>query len=462
MEIRIIGGSHAAIACATRAREEYPDARIVIYEKNKNIGFIAQSIPLYLSGNTNFLKMSSYTTISELENLGILVKTQFSVTDIDMEKKVLKTLDLVGGCEGEDSYDKLVLATGSYPSLPLVKGDFRDKLFVIKNYADAEKIKKFMRVSRSVIIIGGGAIGVEIAQLMNNARIQTTLIHSSDNILNRYLDQDVAEDVQQTLSLRGVEIVTNSVVTDIQEETIKNTNPSQSNREWKISRVTTRDGREFVADGVIYAAGFRPNSFLVADQLELGDKGAILVNDYMQTSHPDVFAVGDCSTTTVTNVKKPIYVPHVSDAIRQGDVAAVNLLEPKIKLNKSQGTYKLNFDEEMTLCMTGLSLEKSKAEGFDCETAYVRDDYVDSDDYFELWLIYEKGTHKILGMQSKGVAPEIAAQADIISLAIQNNLTVDDIEFTDFYYKHGFKDPKSFVKLVADKIRQQEKMAERY
>ena len=91
MEIRIIGGSHAAIACATRAREEYPDARIVIYEKNKNIGFIAQSIPLYLSGNTNFLKMSSYTTVSELENLGILVRTQFSVTDIDMTKKCLKS-----------------------------------------------------------------------------------------------------------------------------------------------------------------------------------------------------------------------------------------------------------------------------------------------------------------------------------------------------------------------------------
>ncbi|GAB2022625.1 FAD/NAD(P)-binding oxidoreductase [Pseudolactococcus yaeyamensis] len=462
MEIRIIGGSHAAIACATRAREEYPDARIVIYEKNKNIGFIAQSIPLYLSGNTNFLKMSSYTTISELENLGILVKTQFSVSDIDMTNKVIKVVDLVEDNEFEDKYDKLILATGSYPSLPLVKGQFRDKLFIIKNYIDAEKIKRFMRVSRSVIIIGGGAIGVEIAQLMNNAKIQTTLIHASDNILNRYLDKDVAEDVQKTLALRGIDIVTNSVVTDIQEETIENTNIHEGNVGKTISRVITRDGREFVADGVIYATGFRPNTFLAADQLELGDKGAIIVDDYMQTSHPDVFAVGDCSTTNVTNMKHPNYVPHVSDAIRQGDVAAINLLEPKVKLNKSQGTYKLNFDEEMTLCMTGLSLEKAKEEGFDCKSVYVRNDYVSSEGYFELWMIYERGTHKILGMQSKGVAPEIAAQADIVSLAIQNNATVDEIEYIDFYYKHGFKNPKSFMKLVADKIRQQEKMEQLY
>lgn len=462
MEIRIIGGSHAAIACATRAREEFPNAKIVIYEKNKTIGFIAQSIPLYLSGNTNFLKMSSYTTASELENLSILVRTQFSVTDVDLSTKTLKVIDLVENVESEDTYDKLILAMGSYPSLPLVKGEFRDKLFIIKNYTDAEKIKRFMKTSRSVIIIGGGAIGVEIAQLMNNAKLQTTLIHSSDFILNRYLDREVAEDVQKTLALRGIDILTKSVVVDIQEEIIENTNIHEGNVGKVISRVYTKDGREFVADGVIYATGFRPNSFLVADQLELGDKGAILVDDYMRTSHPDVFAVGDCSTTNVTNMKTPAYVPHVSDAIREGDVAALNLLEPKIKLNKSQGTYKLNFDEEMTLCMAGLSFEKAKNEGFDCKSVYVRNDYVSSDGYYETWMIYERGTHKILGMQSKGVAPEIAAQADIISLAIQNNATIDDIEYIDFYYKHGFKNPKSFIKLIADKVRQQEKLEELY
>lgn len=87
---------------------------------------------------------------------------------------------------------------------------------------------------------------------------------------------------------------------------------------------------------------------------------------------------------------------------------------------------------------------------------------MNSDGYYETWVIYEKGTHKILGMQSKGVSPEIAAQADIISLAIQNGTTIDDIEYIDFYYKHGFKNPKSFMKLVADKVRQQEKIEKLY
>lgn len=457
MEIRIIGGSHAGIACAIRAREEYPDSHIIVYDKQKNIGFIAQSIPLYLSGDTNFLKMSSYVTTSDLEKLDILVKTQTSVTEIDMEKKTIEYTDLVDQAEGKDSYDKLILATGSYPSLPLVQGEFQDKLYVIKKFEDAVKLKKFMRESRSVVVIGGGAIGAEISKIMNNAHIQTTLIHSSPFILNRYLDKDVAEDVQQSLESDGIEICINSLVTGIQEELIDTGNVRK-----KVSHVFTRDGREFIADGVIYSTGFRPNSFLVADQVELGDKGAIAVDEYMQTSVPDVFAVGDCATTTLTNVKVPTYVPHASDAIRQGEVAAVNLMQPKVKLNKSQGTYKLNFDSENTLCMTGLSLSKAQQEGFNCDVAFVRDDYVNSDAYYEMWMVYEKETHKILGMQSKGTAKEIAAQADIISLAIQNDMTVEEIEYTDFYFKHGFKNPRSFTKMVADKIRQQERIAKIY
>ncbi|MDR1605642.1 MAG: FAD-dependent oxidoreductase [Streptococcaceae bacterium] len=452
MKIIIIGGSHAGISCALRAREEYPESEIIIFETQKEVGFISQSIPLYLSGATDFLKMSSYTTALELEKRGIDVHTQMSVTAVSLAKKEITYVDLLSQDEHLVGFDKLILATGSYPVLPMVKGDFQDKLFVIKKFEDAIKIKKFMNESRSVIIIGGGAIGVELAELMNQARFRTTLLHSSDYILNRYLDEYVAIDTQKSLEERGVALYTHSIVTDIFEEEIQTGKKTK-----KISRVVTQDGREFTAEGIIYATGFRPNTALVANQVLRGDKGAILVDEYMQTSHPDVFAVGDCSTTIMTHVATPRYVPHASDAIRQGEVAAVNLLAPKVKLNKSQGTYKLNFDQDIALCMTGLSFRKAKQEGFDCEVVYVEDRYANSDQYYQLWLVYEKGTHKILGLQSKGTAPEIPAHADIISLAIQNDMTIEEVEFTDFYYKHGFKNPKSFTNIIADKIRRQEK-----
>lgn len=103
-------------------------------------------------------------------------------------------------------------------------------------------------------------------------------------------------------------------------------------------------------------------------------------------------------------------------------------------------------------------MSEQKKEGFDCEIVFIRNDYLENDYYYESWLVYEKGSYKILGIQSKGNDPEISSHADIISLAIQNGMTVQDIEYTDFYFRHGFKNPRSFVKLFADKIRQQERL----
>jgi len=449
MKIRIIGGSHAGISTALRAREEYPDSEIVIYEKQKTVGFIAQSIPLYLSGKRDFLQLSSYTTSQELSKKGIIVKTETVVRNISPNTKELTLISQIDDSVTTDTYDKLVLATGSYPSLPLVKGDFHDKLFVIKDFEDAIKIKKLMETGSSVIVIGGGAVGTEVARIMNENGLKTTIVQSNEYILDKYLDREVAAKIGETFRNNGIDIVTSSYVVDVRVKDADDKNKKQI-------EVITKDNKTFSADGVIYATGFRPNSFLIADQVELGDSGAIVVDDYMRTSIPDVFAVGDCATTTIMNVKTPIYVPHVSDAIRQGEIAAINLVEEKRKIHASQGTYKLNFDQESTVCLTGLTKQKATEEGFDCESAFIRNDYLNSDKYFEMWLIYEKGSHKILGLQCRGNAPEISAQADIMSLAIQQQMTVEDLEFVDFYFKHGYRNPKQFSEMLADAVRQQE------
>lgn len=235
MEIRIIGASHAGIACALRAREENPDSNIVIYEKQKSIGFVAQSIPLYLAGDSNFLKLSSYTTIAELEAKHITVKTQTVIDSVDLSNKTIHYVDMVYDVEKEDHFDKLVVATGSYPSLSLVQDGFVDKLYVIKKFEDAVKIRQLMAESRSCIVIGGGAIGIEMAKILSELKIETTIIHSSDFILNRYLDKEIALDMQNALVENGVKIITNTLITSIDEENLKD-----SNR--KISHVRTADG----------------------------------------------------------------------------------------------------------------------------------------------------------------------------------------------------------------------------
>ncbi|MDR2722919.1 MAG: FAD-dependent oxidoreductase [Cellulomonadaceae bacterium] len=447
MRVVIVGGSHAGIACALRAREEYPDADIVLYEKQDAIGFVAQSIPLYLQGSPSFDKIRSYTSATALEAKGITVRTGMVVRRVDTDAKQIIFVPAAGDDLDIDSYDKLVIATGSYPSIPLAAGDYRDKLLVVKTYSDAVRIKELMSTARTVIVIGGGAIGIEMTRGLIDAGIHPVLLQAPAALLDRYLDDDAAAAIRAGLEQEGVEIHTSSLVTQITADTAEG---------GRNITVVTQAGETYTADGIIYCTGFRPNTVLVGGQVELGEMGAIVVDDYMRTSEPDVFAVGDCSTTTLKHVIVPTYVPHASDAFRQGEIAAVNLMGPRRKLNSSQGTYSLNFGDH-TLAMTGLSLKRALSEGFDAAVAYTRNNYIDSDRFYEARLVYEKGSHLILGISVRGTVYEISGVADLYSLAIEQDLTVDDMEYSDFFFKHGFHNPFGLPNILADVIRNEER-----
>lgn len=157
MRVVIIGGSHGGIACALRAREEYPASEVVLYEKQGTIGFVAQSIPLYLMGAPDFLRLRSYTNIETLESKGIVVRTETAVQGVDTAAKRIQVVPRRGNQGETDRYDKLVLATGSHPSVPLAVDESRE-LLVVKNYDDAVRIQDLMRTATSVMVIGGGAV----------------------------------------------------------------------------------------------------------------------------------------------------------------------------------------------------------------------------------------------------------------------------------------------------------------
>ena len=184
--------------------------------------------------------------------------------------------------------------------------------------------------------------------------------------------------------------------------------------------------------------------------------GAIEVDEYMQTSTPDVFAIGDCATSLVHRVKGTKYLPHASEALRQGRVAAMNLLEPKVKITPSEGTYNMNMFDR-SLCMTGLSETRAKAQGLDCRTVHLTNTTLDGQAYVDLWMVYEKGTHKLLGLQAEGTAESVEADADIFSLALQRDCTLEDLEYMDMYFKHNFKNPYGTLKMLAETVRQIER-----
>jgi NADPH-dependent 2,4-dienoyl-CoA reductase/sulfur reductase-like enzyme len=452
MKVVIIGGSHAGIACAKRCREEHPDAEVVIIERKKGVSFVSQTIPLFLIGEDNILEEGHYTTPEELEADGIKALTKREVKTIETAQKRITYANLYTDKLDEMFYDKLVMAAGSYPVLPLVNGIFNETFFLLKNVEDAVAIKNFMERSRDVVIVGAGIVGVELARIFAKKGLHVTVLQARDHVMNRYLDVELATVVENSIRKGGVDLYLNARVVDYHTK--------KANVFHKSEVIVETDiGKKIKTSGVLLSVGFRPNSYLLRGQVNLGDKGAILVDEYMQTSVSDVFAVGDCATSYFNLLNANRYNPHASEAIRQGVIAAINLFEPKQKLFYSLGTYSLNM-QGYTIAVTGLTKMQALAGGYDADGVYFKNEHLDIKEFSCMQLVYEKKTHIVLGFQVVGNV-SINEYANVFSLAIQQKLTVEEIEFADFYFEHGYKDPSGFTKIMARLIREKEKLNKR-
>ncbi|MCL2114030.1 MAG: FAD-dependent oxidoreductase [Streptococcaceae bacterium] len=447
MKVIIIGGSHAGIACARRTREEFPDAQVIIYEKQEQISFVSQSIPIYLMGKDDLLKNGGYATVESLNDEGIIVKTQTIIRKIDTAKKQIFFTQNKSNEVHSTSYDKLVLAVGSYPVLPNFSGSYRDKVYTVKNIADAKNIARLIEKAKKVVVVGAGFIGVEISQILAKRGLEVTLIQAHHYILNKYLDEVPARSIERMLEKEGVTLSLSTYPTNITE-------PNQPSLGSAITLFTNND-KVFEADAIIYSTGFQPNTFLLKGQAELGERGAIEVDEYMQTSVPDVFAIGDCATSTVYRLKGTHYLPHAAEALRQGEIAAINLAKPVLKLRPSQNTYNMNLDER-SICSVGMTKASAEQNGYKCGIVNYRNTYLNSDKYINAYMVYEKETHQILGLQIEGTSPEIPSYSDLISLAIQYDLTAEDLEFSDFYFKHSYKNPGGIIRPLVKLIRKED------
>jgi NADPH-dependent 2,4-dienoyl-CoA reductase/sulfur reductase-like enzyme len=467
MKIIIVGGNHAGVAAALRIKEIYPEDEVILFEKRNEVTFVSQTIPLFLMGKQNLAKQANYITPKELIEKGISLHLNTEVLAIESQSKKV-VYQKQGQRISEDMfYDRLIMATGSYPLLPPTGGKRNETLFLLKEREDAQAIAEFLTEAKSAVVIGGGLVGVEISRILNQKGIAVTVVEANPHLLMRYLDEKASIEVEAQLKREGIEILTGTKASSYQ---------TAEKHILQKKRVTVKmiDGKKIQTDGVFISIGFRPSSHLLAGQVTLGDRGAIVVDQYMYTSDPDILAVGDCATTHLDLLEKDVYNPHASDALRQGLIAGINVHTRKQPISFTTGTYKFNM-EGYTIASTGITLSQAIETGYDAaEVSYqnnyladVQSSYYDhtgsiflknqkSDTpYIQLFCIYEKGTKKMLGLQVLGTI-DVSQYTNIISLAISQGLTADDIEFTDFFYEHGYKDPIGFTKIIAKKIRENE------
>lgn len=450
MKVVVIGCTHAGTAAVKTILNENPGAEVVVYERNDNVSFLSCGIALYIGGVVKDPQGLFYSNPEELKSLGADVNMEHDVTNVDLEAKKLNVKNLNSGEEFETTFDKLVLTTGSWPILPPFTGFDLENVQLCKNYRQAQEIFTRKTDAKKVVVIGGGYIGIELVEAFALEGKEVTLIDGLDRILNKYLDAEFTDVLEQDLRDRNVNVQLNQMVKGFEGEN------------GKVTKVIT-DSAEYDADMVVVCVGFRPNTDLVKDQLETLPNGAIIVDNYMKTSHPDVFAAGDSTAVNYNPNGGHAYIPLATNAVRMGSLVGKNINGDKVAYRGTQSTSGLHLFG-WNIGSTGVNEGSAKHFGLETRSVYVEDNYrpefMPTNEKLYMKLVYEVGTDRIVGGQIMSKY-DCTASANTLSLAIQNKMTIEDLAYVDFFFQPVFDRPWNYLNILAQAaVEQERKLAE--
>ena len=451
MKVVVIGCTHAGTAAVKTILNENPGAEVVVYERNDNVSFLSCGIALYIGGVVKDPQGLFYSNPEELKSLGADVNMEHDVTNVDLEAKKLNVKNLNSGEEFETTFDKLVLTTGSWPILPPFTGFDLENVQLCKNYRQAQEIFTRKTDAKKVVVIGGGYIGIELVEAFALEGKEVTLIDGLDRILNKYLDAEFTDVLEQDLRDRNVNVQLNQMVKGFEGEN------------GKVTKVIT-DSAEYDADMVVVCVGFRPNTDLVKDQLETLPNGAIIVDNYMKTSHPDVFAAGDSTAVNYNPNGGHAYIPLATNAVRMGSLVGKNINGDKVAYRGTQSTSGLHLFG-WNIGSTGVNEGSAKHFGLETRSVYVEDNYrpefMPTNEKLYMKLVYEVGTGRIVGGQIMSKY-DCTASANTLSLAIQNKMTIEDLAYVDFFFQPVFDRPWNYLNILAQAaVEQERKLAEK-
>ena len=432
MKIVIVGGVAAGGSAAARARRMDDSAEILLLEKGGYISFANCGLPYYLGGEIP--KRDSLLLMRpELfkARYNVEVRLHSEVTEIRRKEKTV----VVSSPEGvyEESYDKLILATGSEPIIPPIEGAGLENIHTVFTIDDVDAImSKLNEGVKNAVVVGAGFIGIESAENLVKREIPTTLVEMKSQLLT-ILDPEFSPPIEAHMKDAGLDVRLNLSVKAFRGE-------------GKVAEVLLSDGTVLPADLVIMAAGVRPRTQLAAAAgLEIGKYRGIVVNEYMQTSDPDIYAAGDSAESLNRITGEPIGLALAGDANKQGRVAGTNAVGGSLKYHGTLATSILKIFD-LTAARTGLTEGEALAKGYDCFSIFVPAPnsarYYPDAGWMILKLTAQKSDGKILGAQAvgdKGVDKRI----DVIATSMYAGLTVYDLENLDLCYAPPYSSPRS-------------------
>jgi NADPH-dependent 2,4-dienoyl-CoA reductase/sulfur reductase-like enzyme len=439
MKVAVIGCTHAGTAAILNAAKLYKDARITVYERNDNISFLSCGIALYIEGIVKDPQGLFYCSPEALSKLGVTTKMEHDVTNVDLDAKKIDVTNMKTGEKLTDTYDKLIITAGSWPIQPKVDNWNLENILLCKNYAHSKEIAAKSTTAKRVAVVGAGYIGTELIEAFQVQGKEVIVIDLEKQILPKYLDKEFVELPAKEFADRGVKFALGEKVTSFKGDS-----------SGKVEAVVTDKG-EYKADLVIMCIGFRPNTDLFRDKLDMLPNGAIKVNEYMRTSHADVFAAGDAAAVW-SNVKRAHdYIPLATNAVRMGTLAARNLRKDTTKYMGTQATSGIKI-YDLCIASTGLSEESAKKFGLDVESTTYSDNYrpefMPTYENVRVKLVYERESRRIVGGQIISKV-DLTPAANTLSVCIQNEMTIEQLAFVDFFFQPHFNKPWNFLNSTA-------------
>jgi NADH oxidase (H2O-forming) len=361
---------------------------------------------------------------------------QHDVSAIDVYGQKLTVKNLVTGAVRIESYDKLVFTPGSAPVVPPIPGVDAEHVFYCKNWQDANRLRANVDKIRSVIVIGAGYIGAELAEQYALAGKQVTLIDAFDRVLAKNFDAEITAKVAADYRAHGVTLALGQKVTRFEDG--------------QQLTVTTDKGT-YKADIAILAVGFRPNTELLRGKVGMLPNGAVITDQYMRSSRPEIFAAGDSAAVHYNPTGKPDYIPLATNAVRQGILVGANIAGPKQAYIGTQSTSAVELFGK-AIAASGLTVAGGAARGLKLATVTIEENYrpefMLSTTPVLATLTWDPATRQVKGGAFYS-EHDVSMSANMISMAIQTHMTIDTLAMLDTFFQPNFDQPVNWVNKVA-------------
>ncbi|MDF2591047.1 MAG: dehydrogenase [Clostridia bacterium] len=440
----VIGAVAAGTKAASKAKRENPDLDVKIFTKEEHISYAGCGLPYYIGGiikEKNELVVRTPEIFKKEQDIDIFIKHEVTKVDVNSKKVFVTNLDTQEQLSYE--YDKLVLAMGASPIKPPLENISLKNIFTLRSVTDAFEIRDLVDAGKvqKAVVVGGGFIGLEVAENLKHRGVEVTLIELAPHVLPPF-DEEIALLAQAHMKDKGVNIITSEKVLGF-----------EGNGEF-VSKVKSTAG-DFEADIVVLSIGVRPNVKIAAEAgIELGTTGAIKVDKYMQTNVGDVFAVGDCAENVNLVTNLPAWYPMGSTSNKTGRIAGNNVVNTE-HMDSLEGVLGTTIVKlfDMNAAKTGLSERDARKAGMNIETILVpatdKAHYYPGNKPIITKLIVERSTHKILGAEIIG-SGIVDKPIDIIATAMTLNARVEDLTKLDLAYAPPFSMAMSSTIMAAN------------